>query len=52
MTNVPKSMTDEGFEEYSAQTFTETFGLSQINDIFQQTLEHKLLKRSVLTPDF
>ncbi|UCG60825.1 MAG: 6-hydroxycyclohex-1-ene-1-carbonyl-CoA dehydrogenase [Candidatus Zixiibacteriota bacterium] len=32
--------------------FTATFPLSQINDIFQQTLEHKLLKRSVLTPDF
>ena len=31
--------------------FTETFPLSKINDIFQQTLEHKLLKRSVLTPD-
>lgn len=32
--------------------FTQTFPLSQINDIFKQTLEHKLLKRSVLTPDF
>ncbi len=32
--------------------FTETFPLSQINDIFSQTLEHKLAKRSVLTPDF
>ena len=32
--------------------FTDTFPLSKINDIFQQTLEHKLLKRSVLTPDF
>ncbi len=32
--------------------YTETFPLSQINDIFQQTLEHKLLKRSVLIPDF
>ena len=31
--------------------FTQTFGLSKINDIFQQTLEHKLLKRSVLVPD-
>ncbi len=31
--------------------FTETFALSKINDIFQQTLEHKLLKRSVLVPD-
>ncbi|MFH1700918.1 MAG: 6-hydroxycyclohex-1-ene-1-carbonyl-CoA dehydrogenase [Candidatus Zixiibacteriota bacterium] len=32
--------------------FTDTFPLSQINDIFKKTLEHKLLKRSVLTPDF
>jgi len=32
--------------------FTQTFPLSQINDIFNQTLENKLLKRSVLTPDF
>ena len=32
--------------------FTETFPLSRINDIFQQTLEHKLLKRSVLIPNF
>jgi 6-hydroxycyclohex-1-ene-1-carbonyl-CoA dehydrogenase len=32
--------------------FTQTFPLSSINDIFQQTLEHKLLKRSVLVPDF
>jgi 6-hydroxycyclohex-1-ene-1-carbonyl-CoA dehydrogenase len=31
--------------------FTQTFPLSQINDIFQQTLEHKLVKRSVLVPD-
>ncbi len=32
--------------------FTEPFPLSKINDIFQQTLEHKLLKRSVMVPDF
>jgi 6-hydroxycyclohex-1-ene-1-carbonyl-CoA dehydrogenase len=31
--------------------YTETFPLSQINEIFQQTLEHKLKKRSVLIPD-
>lgn len=31
--------------------FTQTFALSEINDIFRQTLEHKLLKRSVLIPD-
>lgn len=32
--------------------FTETFPMSRINDIFQQTLEHKLSRRSVLVPDF
>jgi 6-hydroxycyclohex-1-ene-1-carbonyl-CoA dehydrogenase len=32
--------------------FTETRPMSQINDIFQQTLQHKLIKRSVLVPDF
>ncbi len=31
--------------------FTAAFPLSEINDIFQKTLEHKLLKRSVLVPD-
>lgn len=31
--------------------FTETMPLSQINDVFRQTLEHKLLKRTVLVPD-
>ncbi len=32
--------------------FTESRPLSQINDVFKQTLEHKLSKRTVLTPDF
>jgi 6-hydroxycyclohex-1-ene-1-carbonyl-CoA dehydrogenase len=31
--------------------FTETRPLSQINEVFQETLQHKLLKRIVLTPD-
>jgi len=31
--------------------FTETKPLSQINDVFKQTLEHKLVKRTVLVPD-
>jgi len=44
------NLTAEG--KLKLKPFTETFPLSQINDIFQQTLEHKLLKRSVLTPDF
>ncbi|UCC43573.1 MAG: 6-hydroxycyclohex-1-ene-1-carbonyl-CoA dehydrogenase [Candidatus Zixiibacteriota bacterium] len=43
-------LTAEG--KLKLKPFTDTFPLSQINDIFQQTLEHKLLKRSVLTPDF
>lgn len=33
------------------QPFTETKPLSQINEIFKQTLEHKLVKRTVLVPD-
>lgn len=32
--------------------FTDTFPMSKINDIFQQTLDHKLMKRSVMVPDF
>jgi D-arabinose 1-dehydrogenase-like Zn-dependent alcohol dehydrogenase len=44
------NLTAEG--KLKLKPFTDTFGLTQINDIFQQTLEHKLLKRSVLIPDF
>ncbi|MDP1725264.1 MAG: 6-hydroxycyclohex-1-ene-1-carbonyl-CoA dehydrogenase [Bacteroidota bacterium] len=32
--------------------FVETFPMSQINEVFNNTLEHKYTKRSVLTPDF
>ena len=32
--------------------FVETFPLSQINEVFKNTLEHKYTKRSVLVPDF
>ncbi|MBU1037168.1 6-hydroxycyclohex-1-ene-1-carbonyl-CoA dehydrogenase [Patescibacteria group bacterium] len=32
--------------------FVETHPLSRINNIFKQALEHKLLKRAVLAPDF
>jgi len=32
--------------------FVETFPMSQINEVFQNTLEHKYDKRSVLVPDF
>ncbi len=44
------NLTAEG--KLKLKPFTQSFPLSQINDIFQQTLEYKLLKRSVLTPDF
>ena len=32
--------------------FVETFPMSQINEVFKNTLEHKYDKRSVLVPDF
>ncbi len=32
--------------------FVQTFPLSQINEVFKNTLEHKYSKRSVLIPDF
>jgi len=32
--------------------FVETFPMSQINEVFQNTLEHKYTKRSVMVPDF
>jgi 6-hydroxycyclohex-1-ene-1-carbonyl-CoA dehydrogenase len=32
--------------------FVETFPMSKINEVFQNTLEHKYDKRSVLVPDF
>ncbi len=32
--------------------FVETFPMSQINEVFQNTLKHKYDKRSVLVPDF
>ncbi|MBU8933483.1 MAG: 6-hydroxycyclohex-1-ene-1-carbonyl-CoA dehydrogenase [candidate division Zixibacteria bacterium] len=43
------SLTAEG--KLKLKPFTETFPLSQINDIFARTLEGKMLKRSVLIPD-
>jgi 6-hydroxycyclohex-1-ene-1-carbonyl-CoA dehydrogenase len=43
-------LTAEG--KLNIKAFTQTFPLSQMNDIFRRTLEHKLLKRSVLIPDF
>lgn len=32
--------------------FVETFPMSKINDVFQNTLAHKYTKRSILVPDF
>jgi 6-hydroxycyclohex-1-ene-1-carbonyl-CoA dehydrogenase len=32
--------------------FVQTFPMSQINEVFKKTLEHKYTKRSVLVPDF
>lgn len=34
------------------QDFVETFPMSQINEVFKNTLEHKYDKRSVMVPDF
>ncbi|MFQ6677586.1 MAG: 6-hydroxycyclohex-1-ene-1-carbonyl-CoA dehydrogenase [Fidelibacterota bacterium] len=39
-------------DKLKIKPFSETFPMSQINEIFQQTLEHKLSKRSVMIPDF
>jgi len=44
------NLTAEG--KLKLKPYTQTFPMSKINDIFQDTLEHKFLKRSVLTPDF
>ena len=32
--------------------FVQTFPMSQINEVFKNTLEHKYVKRSVMVPDF
>jgi len=39
-------------DKLKLKPYTQTFPMSKINDIFRDTLDHKLLKRSVLTPDF
>lgn len=33
-------------------SFIETFPMSQINEVFRNTLEHKYKKRSIMVPDF
>jgi len=32
--------------------FVQTFPMTRINEVFQNTLEHKYVKRSVMVPDF
>jgi 6-hydroxycyclohex-1-ene-1-carbonyl-CoA dehydrogenase len=39
-------------DELKIDQFVETFPLSKINEVFNNTLEHKYTKRSVLIPDF
>ena len=39
-------------KKLAIKPFTETRRLSQINEVFQETIGHKLLKRTVLVPDF
>ncbi len=39
-------------EKLNIKDFVQTIPMSQINEVFKNTLEHKYSKRSVLTPDF
>jgi 6-hydroxycyclohex-1-ene-1-carbonyl-CoA dehydrogenase len=39
-------------DQLKIEQFIETFPMSTINEVFQNTLEHKYTKRSVLVPDF
>lgn len=39
-------------DQLKISQFVETFPMSKINEVFQNTLEHKYTKRSVLVPDF
>lgn len=41
-----------GEEKIIIKPFIETFPMSRINEVFQNTLEHKYLKRSILVSDF
>jgi 6-hydroxycyclohex-1-ene-1-carbonyl-CoA dehydrogenase len=44
------SLVGEG--KIKIRPFIETFPMSKINEVFQNTLEHKYLKRPILLPDF
>ncbi len=48
----PEALDLVGSGKLQLKPYSETFPMSRINEIFQQTLEHKLVRRSVLTPDF
>lgn len=39
-------------DKLDIKDFVQTFPMSEINNVFQNTLEHKYTKRSVLVPDF
>ena len=39
-------------EKLKIGDFIETFPMSEINEVFKNTLDHKYTKRSVLVPDF
>lgn len=39
-------------DKLNISQFVQTFPMSQINEVFRNTLEHKYTKRSVLVPDF
>lgn len=39
-------------DQLKIDQFVQTFPMSQINEVFQNTLAHKYTKRSVLVPDF
>ncbi len=39
-------------DKLNISQFVQTFPMSQINEVFRNTLEHKYTKRSVLIPDF
>jgi 6-hydroxycyclohex-1-ene-1-carbonyl-CoA dehydrogenase len=41
-----------GEEKIIIRPFIETFPMSKINEVFQNTLAHKYLKRSILVSDF
>ena len=41
-----------GYRPFDIGDFIETFPMSQINEVFKNTLDNKYTKRSVMVPDF